>query len=74
MKQVIKKNINKSIKNLNLEIVGNGDCYFYFVDLTTQYQIGESVLVCYLKHLSIDEWVNEAKEARNSNIIEGILQ
>ena len=71
---ITKKNINKSIKHLNLEIIGNGDGYFYFVDLTTEFQIGESVLVCYLKHLSIDEWVNEAKMARNSNIIEGVLQ
>jgi hypothetical protein len=73
-RMITKKTINKSIKHLNLEIIGNGDGYFYFVDPTTTYQIGESVLVCYLKHMTLDQWVEEATEARNSNIIEGVLQ
>ena len=69
---ITKKKINRAIKHLNLEIIGNGDAYFYFVDLTTTYQIGESVLVAYLKHLTLERWVEEAIEARNSNIIEGV--
>jgi len=69
-----KKRINKAIKHLNLEIVGNGDFYFYFCDLTTTYQIGNSVLVAYLNHQTLDQWVKDATEARNSNIIEGVLQ
>jgi hypothetical protein len=71
-KYMTKKKINQAIKHLNLEIVGNGDGYFYFLDLTTTYQIGESVIVCYLNHLTLDRWVEEATHARNSNIIEGV--
>jgi len=69
-----KKRINKAIKHLNLEIIGNGDAYFYFIDLTTEHQIGNSVLVAYLNHQTLDQWVKDATEARNSNIIEGVLQ
>jgi hypothetical protein len=69
-----KKRINKAIKHLNLEIIGNGDAYFYFIDLTTEHQIGNSVLVAYLNQQTLDQWVKDATEAKNSNIIEGVLQ
>jgi hypothetical protein len=67
-----KNRINKAIRHLNLEIVGNGDRYFYFCDLTTGAQIGESVLVCYLKHQTLQRWVEDAQEARDSNIVSGV--
>jgi hypothetical protein len=70
---ITKKKINQAIKHLNLEIIGNGDGYFYFVDLATSHQIGNSVLVCFLKQLTLDRWVQEATGARHSNIIEGFL-
>ena len=62
--------INKAIKKFNLEIVNNrGSGYSYFCDLTTGNQIGESVMVCYLKHFSLDRWVEEAESARKSEYI-----
>jgi hypothetical protein len=66
--------INKAIGHLNLEVVGNGDGYFYFVDTVTEYQRGESVMVPYLNRLSLQQWVEEAKQARESNIIEGMRE
>ena len=66
--------INKAIGHLNLEVVGNGDGYFYFVDTVTQYQRGESVMVPYLNRLSLEQWVREAKAARKSNVIEGFRE
>jgi hypothetical protein len=60
-----KARINRAIKHLGLEIWGTrGDGYFYFLDLKTEEQIGESVMVCYLKHLTLEKWVEEAKWAR----------
>lgn len=56
-----KKVINKAIAHLGLEIVGNGDGYFYFVGLEWGNQIGESVMVCYLNHLTLEEWVKRAE-------------
>lgn len=56
-----KKTINKHIKHLGLEIVGNGDGYFYFCDLEDGHQVGDSVLVCYLNQLSLDQWIKEAE-------------
>ena len=66
--------INKAIRHLNLEVVGNGDGYFYFVDTVTQYQRGECVMVPYLNRLPLDRWVREAEEARKSNVIEGFRE
>ena len=61
-----KKRINKAIAHLGLEVVGNGDGYFYFCDLESGAQVGESVMVCYLKHLTLDRWVGEAELANES--------
>lgn len=59
--------INKAIKHLNLEIVHQrGSGYSYFCDLTHGGQVGESVIVCYLHQLSLEQWVVEAVDARNS--------
>jgi hypothetical protein len=66
--------INKAIRHLNLEVVGNGDGYFYFVDTVTEYQRGESVMVPYLNRLSLQQWIEEAKRARESNIFEGVKE
>ncbi len=66
--------INKAIRHLNLEVVGNGDGYFYFVDTVTEYQRGECVMVPYLNRLSLDQWVREAKAARKSNVFEGVKE
>ena len=59
--------INKAIRHLGLEIVGaRGDGYFYFCDLKTGAQIGESVLICYLNQCTLAEWVKEAEYASNN--------
>jgi len=56
--------INKAIKHLGLEIIHErGSGYSYFLDLVTGDQIGESVQVCYLHQLSLEEWVKEAQGA-----------
>lgn len=58
-----KKKINKAIQYLGLEIVGNGDGYFYFCDLKKGHQVGDSVLVCYLNQLTLSQWIQEAERA-----------
>jgi hypothetical protein len=58
--------INRAIRHLNLEIVHErGSGYSYFLDTATGDQIGDSVQVCYLSSLSLEEWVQEAEQARN---------
>jgi len=61
-----KKRINRAIKHLGLEIEGaKGDGYFYFIDLKTGYAIPESeAYVCYLKHLTLEQWIDEAIHAK----------
>jgi hypothetical protein len=57
--------INRAIKHLGLEIIHKrGSGYSYFLDLTTGYQVGDSVAVCYLNQLPLNRWVEEAEEAR----------
>jgi hypothetical protein len=60
------KDINKAIKHLGVQIV-RGRGYQYFIDLDTEDQIGESVYVCYLNHLSLEEWVERAQMARSEH-------
>jgi len=56
--------INKAIKHLGLQIIkGNG--YAYFLDFDGN-QVGESVMVCYLKSLPLDRWIQQAESARNA--------
>ena len=54
--------IDKAIKHLNLEII-RGDGYQYFLDLTTGDQVGDSVFVCYLRNLTVEQWVLQAERA-----------
>jgi hypothetical protein len=54
--------INRAIRHLGLEIV-RGSGYAYFLSLATGHQIGGSVAVCYLCHLSLSQWVAEAEYA-----------
>ena len=62
--------INRAIKKYNLEIIHQrGSGYSYFLDLTTGDQIGESVQVCYLHHLTLEQWIEDAKWARGIEII-----
>jgi hypothetical protein len=56
-----KRIINRAIKHLGLEIQNNRDGYSYFTkDGIT---IGDPVMVCYLKHLTLQEWVSQAEWA-----------
>ena len=62
--------INRAIRHLNLEIIHErGSGYSYFLDIATGDQIGESVSVCYLNALSLEQWVQEAEEARKLVIL-----
>ena len=57
--------INRAIKHLDLELVhqrGSGYSYFCSLSIANQ-QIGESVSVCYLHELTLDQWVEEAEYA-----------
>jgi hypothetical protein len=60
-----KARINKAIRHLGIEIVGNrGAGYFYFVDLAKKIgQVGNSVMVCYLHQQSLSRWVIDAETA-----------
>lgn len=65
--------INRKIKHLNLEIIHNRkDAYSYFLDLTSGNQVGESVMVCYLNQLTLEEWVQEAKSAKENSCDKGL--
>jgi hypothetical protein len=62
--------INRAIRHLNLEIIHErGSGYSYFLDTTTGDQIGASVQVCYLGSLSLEQWVQEAEQARKLVIL-----
>jgi hypothetical protein len=62
--------INRAIKHLGLEIIHQrGSGYSYFLDTTTGDQIGDSVPVCYLHHLTLEGWIQEATSARKPIII-----
>ena len=67
-----KARINKAIAHTGLQVWGNGDGYFYFLDIATQEQIGSSVYVCRLNHQSLECWVRDAERARESGLIEGM--
>jgi len=58
-----KKRIDRAIKHLNMEIIKYAG-YSIFTDLTTGHQIGEMVCVCYLKQLTLEQWVEEAKASK----------
>jgi hypothetical protein len=64
--------INKAIAHTGLEVWGNGDGYFYFLDTISRDHIGRSVYVCRLNHQPLKAWVRDAEDARASGIIEGM--
>ena len=56
-----KRTINARVKRLGVEIQNKrGDGYSYFTSLSNGEQIGDSVPVCYLNHLTLDKWEAEA--------------
>jgi hypothetical protein len=67
-----KSRINKAIAYTGLEVWGNGDGYFYFLDAISREQIGRCVYVCRLNHQPLEAWVKDAEDARASGIIEGM--
>jgi hypothetical protein len=67
-----KSRINKAIAHTGLEVWGNGDGYFYFLDKATGNQIGRCVYVCRINHQLLPDWVRDAEEARASGIVEGV--
>lgn len=63
-KYLTTQRINSAIKCYNLELVyTKGDGYFYFIDRTTRKQVGESVMVARMHHLTIQQWKDEALHA-----------
>lgn len=57
--------INSTIKKHNLEVAyTKGDGYFYFLDIKTKQQVGESVMVAKMHHLTIQQWREAAEAAR----------
>lgn len=62
-----KRTINAALKRAGLpvEIQNNRDGYSYFTHAVTGYQIGESVLICYLSHQTVEQWVEHARWAIN---------
>jgi hypothetical protein len=67
-----KSRINKAIAHTGLQVWGNGDGSFYFLDKATGNQIGRSVYVCRINHQLLPDWVRDAEEARASGIAEGV--
>lgn len=59
-----KARINRAIQHLGVQIIGNGDGYFYFTDLAGKIgQVGQSVMVCYLNQQPLSRWVSDAAAA-----------
>jgi hypothetical protein len=67
MKYLSRSRINSAIREFHLVIV-RGEGYCYFLDRDTGTQVGDSVMVCYLWQLSLEQWKNEAREARNGAV------
>ena len=65
----MKTQINNKIKDLGLELAGGGasGC-FYFVDVASNTALNaDSVMVSAMKHLSMNQWREEAEFAFNAN-------
>lgn len=64
-----KRQINRYIRHLGVEIQNNRDGYSYFTTLSDTdrwgvgEQIGESVYVCWLSQVTVAYWVAEAVNA-----------
>ena len=66
--------INSTIKKHGLEVAyTKGAGYFYFLDLETGEQVGESVMVAKMHHLTIQQWRDAAAAARGS-VAEGYAE
>jgi hypothetical protein len=65
------KKINRAISHTGLQVWGNGDGYFYFLDLKTGVQRGTNVNVCKLNHAPLAMWIECAEIAAKSNLFEG---
>ena len=63
MKYLTTAKINRAIRFLNLKVI-RGSGYFYFLDIDTQDQIGDSVMVASLSQLTLESWIEEARVAR----------
>jgi hypothetical protein len=61
------RQINRAIRHTGLEI-NRGEGYQYFTHIETGDQYGASVMVCYLNHLPLDRWVEEAEEALENGV------
>ena len=59
------RKINAALRRagLDVEIANNRDGYSYFLSTITGGQIGESVMVCYLKQQTVERWVSDARHA-----------
>lgn len=71
-KYLTSSRVNSTIKKHGLQIQYTntvhraGDGYFYFTDLKTGDQVGDSIMVARLHHLSIQQWRDAAAAARGS--------
>jgi hypothetical protein len=66
--------INSTIKKHGLEVAyTKGAGYFYFLDLKTGEQVGESVMVAKMHHLTIQQWRDAAAAARGT-VAEGYAE
>lgn len=72
-KYLTKTRVDSAIKKYGLEVAyTKGDGYFYFLDLKTRCQVGESVMVARLHHFTIQQWREAAAVARAMTHQEGI--
>ena len=62
---ITQRAINAALKKAGLPVTiqNNRGGYSYFVSIETGYQVGDSVLLCYLNQQSIEEWVKDARYA-----------
>jgi len=73
-KYLTKARIDSTIKKHGLEVVyTKGAGYFYFLDLETGEQVGESVMVAKMHHLTIQQWRDAAAAARGT-VAEGYAE
>lgn len=73
-KYLTSSRVNSTIKKHGLQIqYTKGDGYFYFTDLKTGDQVGDSIMVARLHHLSIQQWRDAAAAARGS-VAEGYAE
>lgn len=73
-KYLTKSRIDSTIKKYGLEVAYTKNAgYFYFLDLKTGNQVGESVMTARMHHLSIQQWRDAAAAARGT-VAEGYAE